>query len=78
MESTAVQPQERPALELVYEPLREAARGLSFPCDASGRVDLDRLSDSERRKYLYARVVTGNEFAWPVVRPARHAPMALA
>jgi hypothetical protein len=42
---------------------------MSFPCDADGVVDLDILSDEARLKYLYARVVAGNELAWPVVRP---------
>ncbi len=69
MQFTTAPQQQRP-LELFYRPLREAARGLSFPCDASGRVDLDSLCESDRREYLYARVVIGNEFAWPVVRPA--------
>jgi hypothetical protein len=71
MELTTSPPQQRHSLELFYQPLRESTRGLSFPCDASGRVDLDGLCDRERRKYLFARVVTGHEFAWPVVRPAR-------
>jgi hypothetical protein len=71
MEFTTATPQERDSLELFYQPLRGWTRGLSFPCDASGRVDLDGLCDRERSNYLYARVVTGREFAWPVVRPAR-------
>ena len=58
------------ALELFYRPLREEGRGMSFPCDATGAVDLDGLSESELRAYLYARVAAGNEFAWPVVRPS--------
>jgi hypothetical protein len=70
MQFTTVGQQQRP-LELFYRPLRGAARALSFPCDASGRVDLDSLCENDRREYLYARVVTGNEFAWPVLRPAR-------
>ncbi|AMO22530.1 hypothetical protein GCM10027034_29320 [Ramlibacter solisilvae] len=57
-------------LELFYRPLRAQRGGMSFPCDADGVVDLDTLSDDDRRNYLYARVVAGNEFAWPVVRPS--------
>ena len=57
-----------PAYELLFQTLRSQGRALSFPCDAAGRVDLDRLPDQARSNYLYARVVVGNEFAWPVVR----------
>ena len=70
MEFTTVRPLQPGSLELFYRPLHSAASGLTFPCDASGRVELDSLSENERRKYLYARVVTGNEFARPVVRSA--------
>jgi hypothetical protein len=59
-----------PAYELHFPTLRAQGRGLSFPCDAAGHVDLDRLPERARSNYLYARVVVGNEFAWPVVRPA--------
>lgn len=42
-------------------------RGLCFPCDADGRVELDALSDRARDNYLYARAVVGVEFAYPKV-----------
>lgn len=58
--------------ELLFQALRVNAPAFSFPCDASGQVDLDSLSDKARSNYLYARVVVGNEFAWPVVRPMTH------
>jgi hypothetical protein len=62
---------EAPArMELVFRPLHANAPALAFPCDASGCVDLDSLSEQGRCNYLYARVVTGHEFAWPVVRCA--------
>ena len=57
------------AFELHFQTLRAQGRALSFPCDAAGHVDLDRLPEQARSNYLYARVVVGNEFAWPVVRP---------
>jgi hypothetical protein len=60
------------ALELFYRPLRGDAHGMSFPCDAAGVVDLDSLSATDLRNYLYARVVAGNELAWPIVRPHLH------
>jgi hypothetical protein len=42
-------------------------RGLSFPCDPSGRVDLDALSECARNNYLFARAVVGRDFALPEV-----------
>jgi len=58
-----------PAYELLFPALHARGPGLSFPCDAAGHVDLDRLPEKMRENYLYARVVVGHEFAWPVVRP---------
>ena len=58
-----------PSYELLFQTLRAQGRALSFPCDEAGHVDLDGLPDRARCNYLYARVVVGNEFAWPVVRP---------
>ena len=78
MEFTATRAHQRRPLELFFDSLRDAGRGLSFPCDAAGRVDLDSLSEADRRKYLYARVVTGNELAWPVVRPAGDRPVLVS
>lgn len=40
---------------------------LAFPCDAQGKVNLDGLSNRARNDYFYARVLTGREFAAPVV-----------
>lgn len=60
-----------PAFELLFQALNTQGRALSFPCDAAGHVDLDRLPERARSNYLYARVVVGHEFAWPVVRPVQ-------
>jgi hypothetical protein len=57
---------------LKFEPLLHPGRGLAFPCDAAGRVDLDSLSEAARRDYLYARAVMGREFQMP--RVAQVAP----
>jgi hypothetical protein len=63
-----------PALYLLhFESLFHPGRGLSFPCDASGRVELDRLKDPARNNYLYARTVIGREFATPAVVPGARA-----
>jgi len=55
------------AYELRYASLFNPGRGLSFPCDGLGHVDLDALSDRARENYLYARAVVGKEFATPSV-----------
>lgn len=54
--------------ELRFQSLFQVGRGLSFPCDAQGHVDLDGLSDSARENYLFARGAVGYEFAVPSVR----------
>jgi hypothetical protein len=53
--------------ELRYASLFTMGRGLSFPCDGQGRVDLDALTECARENYLYARAVVGKEFAMPSV-----------
>jgi hypothetical protein len=52
--------------ELRFAGLFNAGRGLAFPCDASGSVDIDSLSDPARTNYFYARTVIGREFHAPV------------
>jgi hypothetical protein len=59
---------EQSGYELRFDSLFEEGRALSFPCDASGRVDLDTMSDRARNNYLYARAVVGREFRAPAVR----------
>jgi hypothetical protein len=53
--------------ELRFESLFHPGRGLAFPCDARGQVELDELSEPARRNYLYARAVVGREYATPAV-----------
>lgn len=55
--------------ELRFESLFHPGRGLSFPCDSNGRVELDTLTDRARHNYLYARAVVGREYASPAVVP---------
>jgi hypothetical protein len=54
--------------ELRFDSLFVEGRGLSFPCDAQGRVQIDALSERARDNYLYARAVVGREFRTPAVR----------
>jgi len=56
------------SFELRYVSLFNEGRGLSFPCDGQGQVDMDALSERARDNYLYARAVVGVEFAMPSVR----------
>ena len=54
--------------ELLFESLFHAGRGLAFPCDAHGNVDLDGLSERGRENYFFARAVVGFEYRFPCVR----------
>jgi hypothetical protein len=56
------------AFELRFQSLFDEGRGLSFPCDASGQVDIDRLPERARINYLGARMKIGREFTTPVLR----------
>ncbi|HXD05898.1 MAG TPA: hypothetical protein VN680_07615 [Burkholderiaceae bacterium] len=55
--------------EVRFRSLFDEGRGLAFPCDADGRVDLDGLSDKGRSNYLFARAMVGREYATPCVCP---------
>jgi hypothetical protein len=55
------------AYHLRFQSLFNEGRAYAFPCDASGRVDMDALSDQARNNYFYARTVVGREFALPAV-----------
>jgi hypothetical protein len=56
--------------ELRFQSLFDEGRGYAFPCDASGRVDIDTLSHKLRLNYLYVRTLIGRDFSMPAVRPA--------
>lgn len=53
--------------ELRYRGLFDPGRGCTFPCDAQGCVELDRLSERARVNYLFARATDGFDLAAPVV-----------
>ena len=53
------------AYQLRFVSLFQTGRALSFPCDASGCVDLDALSERARANYLYARAMVGRDYARP-------------
>lgn len=54
--------------EITFRSLGRDGRGLAFPCDARGQVNLDGLTDFARNNYLYARALVGREFAAPSVQ----------
>lgn len=58
--------------ELRFQSLFDSGRGFAFPCDPTGRVDLDGLSDRARNNYLYARAMVGRELAVPAVQCTVH------
>jgi hypothetical protein len=52
---------------LRFRSLAQDGRTFVFPCDASGRVEFDTLSERARTDYLYARAMVGRELAAPWV-----------
>jgi hypothetical protein len=56
--------------QLRFRSLFHEGRGWAFPCDASGRVDLDSLSETARNNYFYARTLIGRDVAAPAVQLA--------
>ena len=61
--------QARARYELRFQSLFNEGRGYAFPCDATGCVDLDALSDTARNNYLFARAVVGRDLSVPAVQP---------
>lgn len=61
--------------ELRFVPRAGGGPSLCFPCDASGRVDLDALSEGQRTDYLFARALRGRDYAPAVIATADAAPM---
>ena len=53
--------------ELRFRSMSRPGSGYAFPCDASGSVDLDTLSETGRSHYFFARTLVGSEFYMPKV-----------
>ena len=62
-----------PQFEIRFESIFDAGRGMSFPCDQQGHVDLDSLPLRARDNYLFARAMVGKDYLPPAV-PARSYP----
>ena len=71
MPSTPISPATA-AYELRFRSLFNPGRGLAFPCDALGHVDMDSLSRRALNNYLFARTLIGREFCVPEVGRALH------
>ena len=54
--------------ELRFQSLFDGGRGLAFPCDASGQVDMDALSERARNNYFCARTLIGRDFSVPTLQ----------
>ena len=61
-------PNTGPRYELRFRSLFREGRGWSFPCDATGHVDMDSMSERARNNYMFARAVIGIEVAHPCVQ----------
>lgn len=70
MNTAQQSPAEGTRFELRFQSLFDEGRAYAFPCDASGRVDIDTLSHKLRLNYLYVRTLIGRDFATPAVRPS--------
>jgi len=57
----------KPRIELRFLPRSGEGRGLSFPCNAAGHVEIDGLSENERIDYFFARALRGREFSCAIV-----------
>lgn len=53
--------------ELRFQSLFHPGRAITVPCDASGLVRLDDLSERLKNAYLGARALVGREYAFPAI-----------
>lgn len=58
------------AYRLCFRSLFHSGRGYAFPCDPTGNVDLDGMSEQARNNYFYARAMVGRELSAPAVEAA--------
>jgi hypothetical protein len=54
-------------LHLRFRSLYRPGFGYSFPCDATGTVDIDRLGECARVNYFFARALVGRDFEPPYI-----------
>ena len=68
MHTTTIMKRQSPHFEVRFQSLFNQGRGMAFPCDSEGRVDIDKLNEKLRNNYLFARAMVGREFAMPTVQ----------
>ena len=54
--------------ELRFDSLYRPGHGVVVPCDPTGKVDLDALTERLKNAYLGARAMMGREYGFPTVR----------
>jgi hypothetical protein len=54
--------------ELRFQSLFHSGRGLSFPCDATGEVRWETMTEVARASFLRAQQGVGREYASPAVQ----------
>jgi hypothetical protein len=69
MSHSASSMQTAAAFEIRFQSLFNQGRALAFPCDSTGMVNLDAMSEKARNNYLFARGMIGREYATPYVQP---------
>ena len=57
---------------LRFQPLREGHAPMTFPCDATGHVDLDTLGERAKLGYYFAHTLIGRDFTRPCVQRVFH------
>ncbi|HXD06614.1 MAG TPA: hypothetical protein VN680_11220 [Burkholderiaceae bacterium] len=57
----------RSSHQLYFASLFHPGRALCFPCDRSGEVQLDGLSERARNNYFLARTTVGRDYGHPIV-----------
>jgi hypothetical protein len=65
MDTTANSSNGAASFELRFQSLFDEGRGLAFPCDERGQVDMDRLPDRARSNFFRASTLIGRDFATP-------------
>lgn len=56
--------------ELRFASRHNPGRGFVVPCDETGHVDMDSLTERLRNAYLGARAMIGREYLYPTVERA--------
>ena len=70
MHTTTIIQRQGAHYEVRFQSLFNHGRGMTFPCDSEGRVDIDKMNEKLRNNYLFARAMVGREFAMPHVGAA--------